>query len=235
MMKTEDKYLKANAFAEKKIVENIVSETWKAGETLPPERELALLLGITRPTLRETLQRLSAEGWITIHHGKSTIINDFKEQGSLGVLKTLTKYTDLTPDFIIADWLDFRIMILPELALKAVKSNSQIILEKLKQKPAKNAKAQTFALFDWEIQDLLVKLSENSIAKMIFNDLRASYISISEKYFVSRGNKLASVEYYEQLEKYIVEKPDAVFAVVKVAMEVSRNNFFNDNYSAVNN
>ncbi len=225
IMKKQDKYLKANAFAEKKIIENIVSNKWKAGDFLPPERELAVLLGITRPTLRETLQRLSAEGWITIHHGKPTTINNFQEAGSLGILKTLTKYTDLTPDFIVSDWLDFRIMILPELAQKAVKKNAQKILAKLKQKPAKNAKAATFALFDWEIQDLIVKLSENSIAKMIFNDLRASYILHSQKYFVKKENKHASVDFYEQLEKTIAQKPETVFIVVKKAMEISRDNF----------
>jgi len=224
-MKKEDKYQKANAFAEKKIVENIVSNKWKAGENLLPERELAETLGITRPTLRETLQRLSAEGWITIRHGRPTVINDFKEDGSLGVLKTLTKYTDLTPDFIITDWLDFRIMIFPELALKAVRNNAQIILDKLKQKPAKNAKASTFALFDWEIQDLMVKESNNSIAKMIYNDLRPSYLLHVEKYFSKRENKLASNEYYELLEKFIVEKPEAVFDIVKGAMVVSRKKY----------
>lgn len=224
-MKKEDKYLKANAFAEKKIVENIVKNEWKAGETLPPERELAEMLGITRPTLRETLQRLSAEGWITIRHGRPTIINDFKEDGSLGVLKTLTKYTDLTPDFIIADWLEFRIMIFPELAKKAVQNDSQIILEKLKQKPAKNAKPETYAIFDWEIQDLIVKISENSIAKMIYNDLKPAYLLHVIKYFSDKENKKDSNEYYLQLENIIEHKPQAIYDIVKKAMEISFENY----------
>lgn len=220
-----DKYLKANAFAEKKIVENIVNNKWKSGETLPPERELAQILGITRPTLRETLQRLSAEGWITIKHGRPTVVNDYKNDGSLGVLKTLTKYHDLTPDFIIKDWLDFRIMFFPELAVRAVNNNSQIILEKLKQKPAKNAKAEIFAVFDWEIQDLIVKLSGNLIAKMIYNDLKTAYILQVKKYFLKKENKRSSINYYEKLEKIISEKPNAVLEVVENAMKISSENY----------
>ncbi len=224
-MKNDDKYIKANAFAEKNIIEKIISNEWKAGETLLPERELAVELGITRPTLRETLQRLSTEGWLTIRHGRPTVINDYKEKGSLGVLKTLTKYTDLMPDFIISDWLDFRIMLLPDLAQKAVVNSASQILQKLSEKPAKNAKSSTYAEYDWELQLIFVENSRNSIAKMIFNDLEAIYIQLSEKYFSKKENKQSSYEYYEFLEKSIQNNPAEVFSIVKKAMEISKINF----------
>ena len=37
---------------------------------LPSERDLADKIGVTRTTLREVLQRLARDGWLTIQHGK---------------------------------------------------------------------------------------------------------------------------------------------------------------------
>ncbi|MGC6744236.1 GntR family transcriptional regulator [Escherichia coli] len=41
------------------------------GLFLPAERELSELIGVTRTTLREVLQRLARDGWLTIQHGKA--------------------------------------------------------------------------------------------------------------------------------------------------------------------
>lgn len=226
-MANSDKHLNAAAFAEKKIIENILAGTWKPLDTLPPERQLAEQLGITRPTLRETLQRLSSEGWITIRHGKPTIVNDYMLDGSLSILRTLTKYSDITPLSIIEDWLEFRTIILPHLAQKAVLNNNQALIDKLAQKPTSKSSAEIFANFDWNLQYLFVKLSKNTVALMLYNDMHASYIANSEKYFKLSENKEASLEFYRQLEQIIVQKPQSVATVVKFAMNESIKNFKN--------
>ncbi|MCP4722010.1 MAG: GntR family transcriptional regulator, partial [Desulfobacteraceae bacterium] len=66
------KPLKPAEFAEKQLLETILDGIYQPGDTLPAERVLAQSLGVTRPTLRETLQRLSKEGWVTIAQGKPT-------------------------------------------------------------------------------------------------------------------------------------------------------------------
>ena len=52
---------------EKYLVTALLDGTYAPGAALPSERSLANEIGVTRPTLRETLQRLANEGWITIH------------------------------------------------------------------------------------------------------------------------------------------------------------------------
>ena len=69
--------LKPAEFAEQKIIFSILEEIFPINSNLPPERELAVLIGVTRPTLREALQRLGREGWIDIHQGKPTRVRDF--------------------------------------------------------------------------------------------------------------------------------------------------------------
>ena len=41
---------------------------------LPPERELAARFGVSRPTLRQALDRLRGEGWLSVQHGRCTRI-----------------------------------------------------------------------------------------------------------------------------------------------------------------
>ena len=50
-------------FAEEYIVESIWSGRFAPGTILPAERELSELIGVTRTTLREVLQRLARDGW----------------------------------------------------------------------------------------------------------------------------------------------------------------------------
>ncbi|MCG7495851.1 fatty acid metabolism transcriptional regulator FadR [Vibrio sp. Of7-15] len=76
-------------FAEKYIIESIWNGRFPPGSILPAERELSELIGVTRTTLREVLQRLSRDGWLTIQHGKPTKVNDYMETSGLHILDTL--------------------------------------------------------------------------------------------------------------------------------------------------
>lgn len=58
---------------------------------LPAERELSELIGVTRTTLREVLQRPARDGWLTIQHGKPTKVNNFWETSGLNILETLAR------------------------------------------------------------------------------------------------------------------------------------------------
>ena len=52
-------------FAEEYIIESIWNNRFPPGTILPAERELSELIGVTRTTLREVLQRLARDGWLT--------------------------------------------------------------------------------------------------------------------------------------------------------------------------
>ncbi|MBV7297531.1 fatty acid metabolism transcriptional regulator FadR [Enterovibrio paralichthyis] len=76
-------------FAEKYIIESIWNNHFPQGSILPAERELSELIGVTRTTLREVLQRLARDGWLTIQHGKPTRVNDYMNTSGLNILDTL--------------------------------------------------------------------------------------------------------------------------------------------------
>lgn len=60
----------------RRILEVIGSDRLRPGDRLPPERELATMLGTSRPSLREALQALKARGWVDIRHGSGVFVAD---------------------------------------------------------------------------------------------------------------------------------------------------------------
>ncbi|MHA6630423.1 FadR/GntR family transcriptional regulator [Pseudonocardia sichuanensis] len=59
-----------------RILQLIRSEKLHAGTRLPAERELASLLGTSRPSLREALRSLQAKGHVEIRHGAGVFVTD---------------------------------------------------------------------------------------------------------------------------------------------------------------
>ena len=100
--------LRPTQYAERHILTAILDGTYAPGTALPNERTLALKIGITRATLRETLQRLSGEGWISIRHGKPSRVNTFWDKGGLKMLGTLARYGEYLPKGFITHLLEFR-------------------------------------------------------------------------------------------------------------------------------
>lgn len=52
----------------------IVDGTWGAGDRLPPERELAREFQVSRPSLREAIQKLEARGLVSRRQGGGTFV-----------------------------------------------------------------------------------------------------------------------------------------------------------------
>ena len=54
----------------------VVSGQWPVGTRLPPERDLAILLGVSRPSLREALIALEVEGLIEVRTGSGIYVRE---------------------------------------------------------------------------------------------------------------------------------------------------------------
>ena len=56
------------------ILEQIVSGALKAGDKLPSENQVCQSFGVSRPTVREALMRLHADGLVTTRQGSGTFV-----------------------------------------------------------------------------------------------------------------------------------------------------------------
>lgn len=54
----------------------ILEGSFKPGQKLPPERELATRFGVSRPSLREAIQKLAARGLLVSRQGGGTYVNE---------------------------------------------------------------------------------------------------------------------------------------------------------------
>lgn len=58
-------------------IESLIKEqSLRPGERLPPEREMAQLLGVSRPALREAVKTLEARGELVVRHGQGVFVNE---------------------------------------------------------------------------------------------------------------------------------------------------------------
>ena len=225
MLKFEvvQKPVKPAQFAETQLLEAILEGRYGPGDVLPAERILATSLGVTRPTLRETLQRMSKEGWVTIAHGKPTRVNDFLASGGLGVLNTLSRFNHhLSPD-MIAHLLEARTLIFPGVAQKAAENDSARIQDYLGSKvppdmDANDMDAKTFANYDWGLQMLMVEITQNPVLKMMFNDFAPVYHRLGQLYFTHKMARKMSLKYYGDLGLALQDKEALVRGLVERTM-----------------
>ena len=214
--------LRPTQYAEKMLVTSILDGKYPPGATLPNERRLAAQLGITRPTLRETLQRLAGEGWVKIRHGKSTVVNDYWQHGGLGLLSTLAKYGDYLPNGFITHLLEVRLTMLPLVAAQSAAHHPSLMVDYLSQAERLAENSRAFSDYDWNLQLLMARNCGNPVFALILNDFTPIFKTMAIQYFSEKTARLASRNYYRQLGDMIKNGGHkGVQGVVKKAMAQS--------------
>lgn len=73
------------------IRNSIMSGEFVPGDRLPPERELAEMFGVSRPSVREALNILGASGLVEVLQGGGTTVKSLMEQGSGNALSEMIR------------------------------------------------------------------------------------------------------------------------------------------------
>lgn len=82
------------------ITEWIAENGLRAGDRLPPERELAARLGVSRATLSQALVALEVVGVVAVRHGDGTVLTD--NAGSTKITDAIRAHADRLPEIIEA-------------------------------------------------------------------------------------------------------------------------------------
>ncbi len=193
------------AYAEEALIRMILDGKYTPGSVLPGERELAASLGVTRPTVREALQRLSRDGWLTIQQGKSTRVNDIWRDGGLNILSALVQHSERLPDDFIPNLLAVRLDLAPAYARAAVANNPTAISGYLAHWTTLPDTPEAYAAFDWELHRTLTIASGNPIYTLILNGFSGFYEAMARYYFQLPQARAASRDFYATLYKAAVE------------------------------
>jgi len=99
-----------------KQVQDIIRDgLLRPGDMLPPERELAERLHVSRGSLREAILALESMGLVEPRHGEGTIVRDLSAAPLVNQLSVML----VQKRALVGELLEFRLMIEPTLAARA--------------------------------------------------------------------------------------------------------------------
>ncbi|XOY31187.1 fatty acid metabolism transcriptional regulator FadR [Proteus cibi] len=186
-------------FAEEYIVESIWNNRFPPGSILPAERELSELIGVTRTTLREVLQRLARDGWLTIQHGKPTKVNNFWETSGLNILETVARLDHDRVPQLIDNLLAVRTNISAIFIRTAFRNNPEKCIAVLNHELTTENSADEFSELDYNIFRGLAFASGNPIYGLILNGLKGLYTRVGRYYFSNIQAKELALAFYKKL------------------------------------
>lgn len=186
-------------FAEEYIVKSIWNGHFAPGSILPAERELSELIGVTRTTLREVLQRLARDGWLTIQHGKPTKVNNFWETSGLNILETLARLDEEGMPELVDHLLSAKTNISTIYTRAAIRKHPERVKDALVQAAMLDDTPKAFADFDYTLNHEIAMASENPIYVLVLNGFKGLYARIGQFYFSDDEARPLARKYYAEL------------------------------------
>ncbi|MFT3894439.1 MAG: fatty acid metabolism transcriptional regulator FadR [Anaerolineales bacterium] len=185
--------------AEQRLLDGILSGHFAVNSVLPGERDLAEQIGVTRPTLREALQRLARDGWLDIQHGKPTRVRDYWQEGTMGVLSMLAQMPSQQTSDFVKHLLEIRVLLAPAYTRQAMETASSEIASLLSKFETIEDTPQAYADADWQLHHLLTLRANNPIFCLLLNSFQSLYHVMGEHYFAIAENRVRSHDYYTEL------------------------------------
>ncbi len=198
-------------FAEEYIVESIWSGRFPPGTILPAERELSELIGVTRTTLREVLQRLARDGWLTIQHGKPTRVNNYMETCGLNILEALARLNEEGIPALVDDLLAARNNVSALFIRGAIKVNPEKVAEILSKRIQMEdddfeKDGKQFAELDYQLTHELAEAFGNRVYILMMNGFKGLYSRIGGFYFSHEKARELTRKYYRNLLELAQQK-----------------------------
>jgi len=152
------------------VLAYIEEKDLKAGDRLPPERELSAELGMSRRALRQSLRRLELEGQIWRGRRNGTILGSRPPTAALGIERRLAR---ASPD----DILSARIMIEPSIAALAATKGSEadlVSIENCARRTAEAAGDDSWVQWDGAFHLAIAAATRNEVFMALISSFNAS-------------------------------------------------------------
>jgi len=180
------------------LKELIINNEWKKGEKIPSENELAASFGVSRITVRQALQKLTALGLIETRFGEGSFIKETAPGISMNQLIPIAYLNENS----LQEILEYRKVIEGNVAELAAQKASPEEIEKLEEayKRMEQVKddLEKFSKADLKFHLLLANMTGNSLIIQtfhIFNDVLDRAFS----QIVSKRGNTAGIYYHKLL------------------------------------
>ncbi|QFT87794.1 Fatty acid metabolism regulator protein [Bacillus sp. THAF10] len=198
--------MRATDKIEKQLIKNILKADYKPGSQIPSERELATTFVVGRPVIREVLQRLERDGWLTIRQNQRATVNDYWKEGNLMTIVHILSQEDTVPDSFIIHLLELRKSLSPSYVKGAVQHQPLQVIGLLKESEQVPDEPSAFAKYDWNLQKGLASAAPNPIYLLILNSFQELYLKMATYYFEQKTYRDASRAYYAELIEVALKK-----------------------------
>lgn len=160
------------------VLAEVVDGEIPVGDPLPSERRLAEVLGVSRPAVREALQRMAQTGLVQVRHGGATTVRNYRKYAGLDLLPhLLVRHGDLDPS-VARSILEARLAVGPSVAALAATRGGPALAATLTEVTDRlgatddDVERQLHALEFW---DQVVDAADSLVFRLMFNSLRAAY------------------------------------------------------------
>ncbi|MGZ4449587.1 MAG: FadR/GntR family transcriptional regulator [Nocardioides sp.] len=194
------------------VLSEVVDGGLEAGETLPSERRLAEVLGVSRPAVREALQRMTQTRLLDVRHGGATTVRDFRRFAGLDLLPALLVRRGGLDAAVARSVLEARLVVGPGVAALAAERRGPALVARLtdtvdalaatEDGPDGDVERQVLALTFW---DLVVDAADSITFRLMFNSLRAAYEPALEALAPLMAEEVGQVGAYRVLTAAIGE------------------------------
>ena len=193
------------------ILAEVLSGEMQPGESLPSERRLAEVLGVSRPAVREALKRVAAAGLVEVRQGDATTVRDFRRHAGLDLLPRLLLRGEHVDVSVVRSILEARLHNGPKVAELAALRRPRDLPALLEQTirdleaDADPVGQQRQALVFW---DHIVDGADSIVFRLMFNTLRAAYEPALPALAMMMAAEVGNVAAYRTLAR-AVEMRDA--------------------------
>ena len=196
------------------LLGKILSGELKAGDRLPPEREMAEQLGVSRSCVHLAILELAGKGFLESIPRQGTVVCDYRKHPTPGSLPLLMSYgsTDLGKDLFF-DMMETRLLLETEAARLACSNIYESTFAQMQEI------LKYLAQSDADVTDLLyrfhyhlVQASGNSIYSMIFRGFEPVLRSLIALHYGDTADLPESIRRHQALLDAISAKDEALAA-----------------------
>ncbi|GAB5376154.1 MAG: FCD domain-containing protein [Acuticoccus sp.] len=157
----------------RRILDLVVSGTLKKGDQLPPERELAISLNVSRPSVREAIRGLAILGVVVTRQGGGAYISELDAEALLGPIQFYLSLEEMN----VRELYDARSLIESDVARRAAEHMDAEALARLEavldEQVGTMNDPEAFRVSDYRFHEVIWEGSRNAFLKRIGQSLNA--------------------------------------------------------------
>lgn len=205
------------------IEQLILNHELQIGDALPPERELAAQLQVSRNILREAISMLAQKGLLEVRPGSGTYV----ARPSAEILEDSISFLIRFSETALYDLLEARLLIEVEIAglaaERATGEDRQLIAERFEQLEATTDDLEAYGEADIRFHTALASAAKNEIYCLLLSSIRGALRQIIRFFVKHNPTVLEEAHLYHQriLQAIEQQRPEEAREAMRQHLEIA--------------